>query len=241
MFLDMKFPTPLVRGTLIKRYKRFMADVLLDNGETVTAHCANPGSMMGLAEPGTVVWLSESDNPKRKLKYSWEILELGDGEAKTTIGINTSHPNALVSTAIESGQIAELTGYDRLRREVKYGKNSRIDILLESDGLPPCYVEVKNVHLLRRVGLAEFPDSVTARGAKHLDELSDMVADGARAVMFYLVQRDDAVAFALARDIDSHYAERFEAAKNAGVEALCYSCKLSPQEIVVDRALQFVA
>lgn len=241
MFHPMKFPGPLVRGTLIKRYKRFLADVMLDDGRTVTAHCANPGSMMGLAEPDTVVWLSQSDNPKRKLKFSWEILELGEGDAKAMIGINTNHPNAVVSAAIENGEIAELSGYQRLRREVKYGRNSRIDILLEADGRPPCYVEVKNAHLLRRVGLAEFPDSVTARGAKHLDELSGMVAEGARAVMFYLVQRDDAVAFALARDIDRHYSERFKAAQGAGVEALCYCCKISPQEIIVDRPLQFVA
>ncbi len=236
----MKFTSPLVRGTLIKRYKRFMADVQLDSGDTVTAHCANPGSMMGLIEPGTTVWLSESDNPKRKLKYSWEILQLGEGEGQATVGINTGHPNGLVAAAIEDGTISELAGYGNLRKEVKYGKNSRIDILLESEDRPPCYVEVKNVHLLRRIGLAEFPDSVTARGAKHLDELSEMVAEGARAVMVFLVQRDDAVAFTLARDIDPHYAERFEAATTAGVEALCYSCKLSPDEITVDRPLQFV-
>ncbi len=233
----MKLPAPLFKGTLIKRYKRFMADVALDNGETVTAHCANPGSMMGLTDPGTTVWLSKTDNPKRKLKYSWEILELKIAGQPATVGINTNHPNALVSEAIESGLIAELGGYDTLRREVKYGRNSRIDMLLESDGKAPCYVEVKNVHLLRQPRLAEFPDSVTARGAKHLDELADMVESGARAVMVYLVQRDDADKLSLARDMDPYYAERFDAAIARGVEALCYDCTLSNEEITVNRRL----
>ena len=240
IFPPMKFPSPLVRGKLIRRYKRFMADVQLDSGDTVTAHCANPGSMMGLADPGVTVWLSESGNPKRKLKYSWEILRLGEGEGRATVGINTGHPNGLVAAAIEDGTIYELAGYASLRKEVRYGRNSRIDILLESDDRPACYVEVKNVHLLRRAGLAEFPDSVTARGARHLDELGGMAAAGARAVTVFLVQRDDAVAFTLARDIDPHYAERFEAAAAAGVEALCYCCKLSPEEITADRPLRFV-
>ncbi len=236
MVRPMKFERPLLRGTLLKRYKRFLADVDLD-GETVTAHCANPGSMMGLAEPGTTVWLSESTNPKRKLKYSWELLQLDRPSGTATIGINTSHPNALVADAIASGAIPELAGYDGLRREVKYGRNSRIDILLEKDGLPPHYVEIKNVHLLRDGRLAEFPDSVTARGAKHLDELADMVEAGARATMFYLVQRDDTDSLSLARDIDPHYAARFDAALARGVEALCYDCRLSPEEIVINRRL----
>ena len=235
----MKLPAPLFKGTLLKRYKRFMADVQLDGGETVTAHCANPGSMMGLVEPGTTVWLSKSDNPKRKLKFSWEILELEVGGKPATVGINTNHPNPIVSEAIEQGRIPELGGYDSLRREVKYGRNSRIDILLESDGKPPCYVEVKNVHLLRQPRLAEFPDSVTARGAKHLDELADMVDTGARAVMVYLVQRDDADKLSLARDMDPYYAERFDAAIARGVEALCYDCTLTSEEITVNRRLVF--
>ncbi len=241
-FPAMQFPSPLVTGKLIKRYKRFMADVELESGETVTAHCANPGSMMGLAEPGTTVWLSISDNPKRKLKYSWELLRVDLGAGPALVGINTSHPNGIVAEAIEQGKVAELTGYDTLRREVKYGKNSRIDILLESAGKPPCYVEVKNVHLMRRAGFAEFPDSVTARGAKHLDELSDMVAGGARAVMVFLVQRDDGEQFSLAADIDPHYVERHDAAHTAGVETLVYSCKLDPHSgIEIDHALPFVA
>ncbi len=167
----MRFDVPLVTGQLIKRYKRFLADVTLDDGGAeVTAHCANSGSMMGLKEPGIKVWLTPNDDPKRKLKYSWEMLEI-DG---AMVGINTSRPNGLVEEAIEAGRIPELVGYEKLRREVKYGKNSRIDILLEGEGDTRTYVEVKNVTLAREDGVAEFPDAVTARGAKHLDELADM-------------------------------------------------------------------
>ncbi len=229
----MRFPTPLIRGHLIKRYKRFLADVKLESGAQVTAHCANPGSMLGLAEPGSLVWLSENNNPKRKLKFSWELLEVDLGAGPTLVGINTSHPNALVAEAISAGAIGELSGYPSLRREVKYGVNSRIDILLEKDGLSHCYVEVKNVHLMRKPGLAEFPDSVTSRGKKHLVELSNMVAEGHRAVMVYLVQRGDAQEFSLARDIDPAYAQAFDAAARAGVEALAYACALTPEAIEV--------
>jgi sugar fermentation stimulation protein A len=225
---------PLVTGKLIKRYKRFLADVELDTGETITAHVANPGSMMGLDTPGSKVWLSISDNPKRKLKYSWELLEV-DG---ALVGINTMHPNKLGVEAIEDGTIKELQGYGTLRREVKYGKSSRIDILLEDgpDGRP-AYVEIKNVHLSRTPPLAEFPDSVTARGAKHLVELGDMVEAGHRAVMFYLVQRDDCDRFALAREIDPKYAESLDLARKRGVEVLAYGCSISPNAINVTEPL----
>ena len=230
----MKFPDPLIRGRLARRYKRFLADVELENGQVVVAHCANPGSMLGLAAPGSEVWLSPSRNPDRKLKFSWELVAV-DGHL---VGINTALPNGIVEEAIQAGAIAELTGYASLRREVRYGRNSRIDILLGHEDRPPCYVEVKNVHLMRNAGFAEFPDSVTARGAKHLAELSDMAAAGARAVMFFLVQRDDAERFGLAGDIDPHYAQCFEAARRAGVETLVYSCKLDPlQGIELDRAV----
>jgi sugar fermentation stimulation protein A len=238
MFAAMRFPTPLVQGRLLRRYKRFLADVELDGGEAVTAHCANPGSMMGLDAPGTRVWLSLSDNPKRKLRYSWELLQVDLGRGPAMVGINTAHPNRIVADAIGAGAVEELAGYGTLRREVKYGRNSRIDILLGQEDRPPCYVEVKNVHLMRDAGFAEFPDSVTARGAKHLAELSDMAAAGARAVMFFLVQRDDAERFGLAGDIDPHYAQCFAAARRAGVETLVYSCKLDPHEgIELDRAV----
>ncbi len=236
----MKFSTPLVTGTLIKRYKRFLADVRLDTGETVTAHCANPGSMMGLKDAGARVWLSTNDNPKRKLKYSWELLEVDLGRGPHLVGINTSHPNAIVADAIAQGRIAELAGYGCLRREVKYGKNSRIDILLQDENKPDCYVEIKNVHLMRQPGYAEFPDSVTERGKKHLNELSAYAQQGYRCVMFYLIQRTDAETFGLARDIDPDYALTFDKAMKAGVEAYAYCCTISPEEIDIDRPIPIV-
>ncbi|CAJ1369530.1 MAG: DNA/RNA nuclease SfsA [Roseibium album] len=220
----MKFAAPLASGRLVKRYKRFLADVVLDeNGSEVTAHCANPGSMLGLKEPGSRVWLSQSDNPKRKLKYSWEIIE-ADG---ALVGINTAHPNRLVEEAIEAGRIKALSGYETLRREVKYGKNSRIDILLEDGNGKKTYVEVKNVHLMRQAGLAEFPDSVTARGAKHLAELADMVAEGHGAAMVFLVQRPDCDRLSLASDIDPAYASAFAAAREAGVNTYAIGCDVT--------------
>ncbi len=227
----MKFPDPLIRGRLIKRYKRFLTDVELDDGTVVVAHCANSGSMESVNEPGAEVWLSPARNPDRKLKFTWELIRIGE----TLVGINTSLPNMIVSDAISEGKIDELTGYSSLRREVKYGKNSRIDILLEDDAKPKCYVEVKNTTMRRNLqgGPVEFPDAVTARGAKHLVELSDMVADGHRAVMFYLVQREDADAFTVAGDIDPTYAEELTKAMKSGVEVVCYACTLSPEEIGV--------
>jgi sugar fermentation stimulation protein A len=236
----MHFQTPLIRGQLIKRYKRFLADVKLDNGEEITAHCVNPGSMLGLSEPGSRVWLSQNDNPRRKLKYSWELLEVDMGAGPTLVGINTSLPNALVAEAISAGIISELSGYPALRREVKYGVNSRIDLLLEKTDLSRCYVEVKNVHLMRVPGLAEFPDSVTVRGKKHLVELSSMVAEGHRSVMLYLIQRGDGVEFSLARDIDPAYGQAFDEAMHAGVEAIAYMCELSPAGIEVTRKIPII-
>lgn len=233
----MRFSPDLIEGRLLRRYKRFLADVELASGETVTAHCANPGSMLGLAEPGVAVWLSKSDNPKRKLAYSWELVEVDLGRGPALVGINTGHPNALAAAAIAAGAIPELAGYGSLRREVRYGRNSRIDILLEHEGRGPCYVEIKNVHLMRRAGRAEFPDCVTARGAKHLVELTDVVAQGGRAVMLYLVQRGDAETFSLAHDLDPGYAAAFAKARAGGVEALSYACELTPEGIEVAGAL----
>jgi sugar fermentation stimulation protein A len=229
----MKFHAPLVRGTLVQRYKRFMADVVLDTGETITAHCANSGAMAGLKAPGSIVWLSPAANPDRKLKYSWELIE-ADGDL---VGINTAHPNNIVAEAIRAGAIEALSGYASLRQEVKYGKNSRIDILLEDPDRPPCCVEVKNVHLRRDGMLAEFPDAVTERGAKHLVELGDMVETGHRAVMLYLVQRMDCDRFAIAADVDPAYDRGLRVARERGVEVLCYACRLTTDEITVDRAL----
>jgi sugar fermentation stimulation protein A len=233
----MKFPDPLIKGKLVKRYKRFMADIELPSGDVVTAHCANSGSMISVRDPGSDVWISPARNPDRKLKFTWELIKIGDA----MVGINTSHPNAIVFEAIENGVIKELQGYSAMRREVKYGKNSRIDILLEHENGGKCYVEVKNVTLKRDLGSdkpAEFPDGVTARGAKHLAELSDMVADGHRAVMMYLVQRDDSEAFNLARDIDPEYGEAYDKAIKAGVEILGYTCQITPEEIVVTRRVE---
>jgi sugar fermentation stimulation protein A len=233
----MRFPSPLVPATLQRRYKRFLADVVLPDGVETTVHVANPGAMTGLAAPGTRVWLSKSDNPKRKLPYSWELSEVDLGSGLELVGVNTAHPNPLVGGAIADGTITELAGYGTLRREVKYGRNSRVDFLLEDGGKdggkPPCYVEVKNVHLMRARGLAEFPDSVTARGAKHLDELSAMAAQGCRAVMVFLVQIGSADRVALARDIDSNYGIAFDRARKAGVEAIAYRCAISETEITV--------
>ncbi len=237
----MNFNQSLIPATLIKRYKRFLADVVLANGDEVTAHCANPGAMLGLNQPGIHVWLSKSDNPKRKLAYSWELAEIELHGKQALVGINTMHPNKLAFEAIEAGKVEELTGYDDLKREVPYGKNSRIDILASKDSQQRCYIEVKNVHLLRHEGLAEFPDSVTKRGAKHLEELSDMVAKGHRAVMFYIIQRDDATRFSIAADKDPVYFETFQKARQRGVEVIAYDCALSTTAIKLRNRLAVIS
>jgi sugar fermentation stimulation protein A len=236
----MRLPSPLHRGTLIQRYKRFLADVRLDDGRLVTATCPNTGSMIGLTAPGSAVWLSQSDSPTRKYRFTWELVEVDLGQGPLLVGINTGHPNKLVAEAVMGKRIRHLAGYPTFRREVKYGKNSRIDLLLECAKKGLCYVEVKNVHLSRRHGLAEFPDSVTERGTKHLAEMSDMVRLGHRAVMVFLIQRSEARRLALARDIDPGYGEAFDAAKAAGVEAIALRCRMSIEEIVVDRAVPIV-
>ncbi len=231
----MRFPSPLVRGTLIRRYKRFLADVRFDDGRLVTATCPNTGSMLGLTAPGSAVWLSESDSQTRKYRFTWGLVEADLGGGPTLVGINTGHPNKLVAEALTAARIKHLAGYPGLRREVKYGRNSRIDLLLECADKGLCYVEIKNVHFSRRRGLAEFPDSVTARGAKHLAEMSDMVREGHRAVMVYLIQRGDAKKLAFARDIDPDYAAAYDKAIAAGVETIALRCRMSTDEIVVDR------
>jgi len=234
----MRFRTPLHRGRLVQRYKRFLADVVLDSGETVTATCPNTGSMLGLTAPGSVVWLSESDSPTRKYRYTWELVEADLGQGPAVVGINTNHPNTLAAEAIMADRIKELKGFPTIRREVKYGaESSRIDLLLECPSKGACYVEIKNVHLSRTPGLAEFPDSVTERGVKHLRELAGMVRAGHRAVMLYVVQRGDAKRLAFARDIDEGYGEALDAARAAGVEALAYRCALNPDGIEVEKAI----
>ena len=228
----MRFPRPLARGTLIRRYKRFLADVRLEDGREVVAHCANPGAMLGVADPGLAVWLLESVDPKRKLGWSWELVRT-EG---TLLGVNTAAPNRLVPEALARGAIPELRGYDTVRREVPYGEASRVDLLLSAPGRPICYVEIKNVHL-RRGGRAEFPDCVTARGARHMAELARMARAGHRAVVLYVVQRGDCRAFRVAGDLDPAYNRAFEAAREAGVEALCYTCTVSEAGIDIAGSL----
>ncbi len=237
----MRFPSPLQRGRLVKRYKRFLADVVLDDGRTLTATCPNTGSMLGLTEPGATVWLSKSDSLTRKYAHTWELIETDLGQGPSLVGINTNHPNRLVAEAIEARRIKPLSGYGSLRREVKYGEASRIDILLEDAKKGRCYVEIKNVHLMRAHGLAEFPDCVTARGIKHLRELAQMVGQGHRAVMLYLIQRTDAQRFQLARDLDPTYGEAFALAVSAGVEVMAFSCRMSRDEIVLDAPVRIIA
>ncbi|MGE0515134.1 MAG: DNA/RNA nuclease SfsA, partial [Hyphomicrobiaceae bacterium] len=233
----MKFETPLIPGRLVQRYKRFLADVTLDTGEAVTATCPNTGSMMGLVAPGSRVWLSSSDSPTRKYRHTWEMVEADLGQGPNLVGINTNHPNKLVAEAIAGGLVKGMKDYPLLRREVKYGKNSRIDILLECASKGLCYVEVKNVHMMRKAGFAEFPDSVTERGAKHLVEMSDMVRAGHRAVMVYLIQRADAKSLSFAGDVDRKYVEAFKLATAAGVEAIALRCRVSPDEIAVEKTV----
>lgn len=226
----MRFSTPLVPARLIRRYKRFLADVRLEDGREVTAHCPNPGSMMGLAEPGTRIWLEPNDDPKKKLKYGWRLVEHANGEFT---GIDTSLPNKALKAALVARAIPDLAAYATVRPEVPYGQKSRIDFLLTEPGLPDAYVEVKSVTLSRAPGLAEFPDSVTARGTKHLAELAEMVRAGHRAIMLYLVQRTNVQRFQLATDIDPAYAAGFAKARAAGVECLCYGSAISPQHITI--------
>lgn len=225
----MLFPVPLVSARLVRRYKRFLADCLLDSGEAVTAHVANSGSMLGLAAPGARLYLARSNDPKRKLAWSWQLVEANGA----LVGIDTGLSNRIVAEAIVAGQIPALSGYEILRREVPYGTRSRVDMLLEAAGRPPCYVEVKSVTLSRRAGIAEFPDAVTARGAKHLAELAGMVQAGARAVLVYLVQRGDCDRFELAADIDPTYAASAAAARATGVEMLVVHAEVTPVGIEI--------
>lgn len=231
----MRFQTPLVPGTLIRRYKRFLADVLLDDGRQVVSHCANPGAMTGLDAPGMRVWLEPNDDPKKKLDFGWRLLELPGGH---WAGIDTSLPNKVIREALDAGQISELAGYTGIRPEVKYGTASRIDFLLTEPELPDAYVEVKNVHLSREKNWAEFPDSPTVRGTKHLCELASMKRQGHRAVMLYLVQRTDCLRFRLADDIDPKYSAAFAAAKAAGVEIFCYDTNIDVTGVTLRRVIE---
>ncbi|HXA39905.1 MAG TPA: DNA/RNA nuclease SfsA [Phenylobacterium sp.] len=250
----MLFPSPLARGTLVSRYKRFFAEVALDDGTEITAHCPNPGAMLGLNTPGLRAWVSRSDDPKRKLAHTLELVEADGG----LVGVNTMHPNRLVAEALAADAIPELTGYATHRREVRYGENSRVDFLLEAPGRPPCWLEVnnvqpfynarlkpdhkvwlevKNVHLMRTTGLAEFPDCVAARSLKHLRELEAMIAEGDRAVVLFVVQRADCVAFSACRELDPAFAVGLDRAADAGVEVLIYTCDVAISGISISHRL----
>jgi sugar fermentation stimulation protein A len=220
----MDFPQPLSRGTLVSRYKRFFADVVLDDGREITAHCPNPGAMLGLNTPGLPAWVSRSEDPKRKLAHTLELVEADGG----LVGVNTMHPNRIVAEALAADAIPELTGYASHRREVRYGLNSRVDFLLTADGRPPCWLEVKNCHLRRTGTLAEFPDCVAARSLKHLKELTAMVEAGERAVMLFVIQRTDCDAFSACAELDPAYARGLTEAAARGVEVLAYACEISP-------------
>jgi sugar fermentation stimulation protein A len=236
----MQFVSKLIPATLARRYKRFLADVVLDDGDMMTVHVANPGAMTGLDRPFSRIWISNSDNPMRKLPFSWELVEADFGAGPELVGVNTTNPNMLVADVLGTGLIPELRDYTSVRREVKYGTNSRVDFLLEGTGRRPCYLEVKNVHLMRKPGLAEFPDCVTARGTKHLGELATVVAGGARAVQLYIIQIPSADRFTVARDIDPAYAAAFDRARARGVEMLAWRCAVTVEGIEIAKPVSVV-
>lgn len=223
----MLFEPPLVPARLIARYKRFLFDAELESGQIITGFCANTGSMRGLTTPGSRIWLSQHDSPTRKYRYVFEVIDV-DG---TLVGVNTAMPNLLAAEAITAGQVSDLGDYGTVRREQRYGRNSRIDLLLTHPLRKTTYVEVKNVHFSRTPGVAEFPDTVTQRGAKHLEELGDMVEQGHRAVMLYVIQRDDCARFRICGDLDRAYSMAFTRAHERGVEAYALQCRVSPTEI----------
>ncbi|HWE98972.1 MAG TPA: DNA/RNA nuclease SfsA [Caulobacteraceae bacterium] len=232
----MRLPQPMVRATLVSRYKRFFADVRLDDGREVTAHCPNPGAMLGLNTPGLGAWLSGDDNPRRKLAWTLELIEADGG----LVGVNTLNPNRLVAEALAQDAIPELAGYAVVRREVRMGEASRVDFVLDDPDRPRCWLEVKNCHLRRSGSLAEFPDCVAARSAKHLRELSARVAEGDRAVQLFVIQRTDCERFAACADLDPAYAAGLNVAAAAGVEVLCYGCDITPETVRITRRLPWV-
>lgn len=224
----MIFDTPLVPARLVRRYKRFLFDAVLEDGREITGFCPNTGSMLGLTEPGSRIWLSEHDSPSRKHIHAFELIET----AGTVVGVHAALANRLAEEAIRAGLVADLADYPTIAREQRYGTRSRIDFLLSGPDRPAAYVEVKNVHFTRKTGLAEFPDTATARGARHLTELVEVVRAGHRAVMLYLVQREDCDALRICGDLDPVYARGFIAAISAGVEAYAVKCRVTPAEIV---------
>ena len=235
----MKYSSELIPATLIRRYKRFLADVVLEggDGEVVTVHTPNTGAMLGCAQPGSRVWLRDSGNPDRKYRLGWEVSTSDTG---ALVGVNTHLANQLVREGIESGVITELQGYQSIRQEVRYGmENSRIDLLLEHLARPACYLEIKNVTLLREEGAAAFPDAVSQRGTRHLRELIHLVQQGYRAVLLFCVQRGDARVMEAARDIDTIYADTLKTAVEHGVEVLAYQAHVTPSAIHLQTRLPF--
>ena len=232
----MKFSNKLIKAKFVKRYKRFFSDHILENGQLVTAHCPNTGAMTGVAKEGITSWLSQSNDPKRKLKWTWELTQ----ENNTIVGVNTHNPNKIIQEAINDNKIKELLNYKTLKREVKYGVNSKIDIFLQDDNKADCYVEIKNVHLSRKKSLAEFPDGITSRGTKHLKELANVAQAGGRAVMLYLIQRNDCNSFKIAEDIDVKYGKAFIEAINAGVEVICIDTILSTTGIYIGKNIKLL-
>ena len=229
----MRFADPPIEGRLVRRYKRFLADVELPQGEVVVAHCPNTGSLLGCKEQGSRVWLRDSRDPRRKLRYTWQAIRVG----RTWVNVDTSLPNRVVREALQAGCVPELSGYEEVRREVPYGRASRIDLLLEGDGRPSCYVEVKSTTLARGpAGL--FPDAVTTRGLKHLEELARVARRGLRAVQFFLVGRDDVECFRPADDIDPDYGRALRRAARAGVELMAWTVRVEPHGIDLHRALE---
>ena len=226
----MRFNTPLIHGKLIKRYKRFLADVLLDNGETVVAHCTNSGTMLSCLETGADVYLTPVNNPKRKTRFTWEMIRIN----QNWVGVNTGWPNVLAYEAIKNQEIEKLKGYSLVKREVKFD-DSRFDIYCENKQ-EKCFVEVKNV-TLKEDNLALFPDAVTTRGQKHLKTLIRVKKQGYRAVMLYIIQRSDVLGFAPARNIDPDYAIALELAINNGVEVIAIQAKITPESIVLKHEL----
>lgn len=246
----MLLPQPLVRGRLVSRYKRFFADLVLDDGQEVTAHCPNPGAMLGVKDPGQVTWASWSPDPKRKLAYTLQMVEQGNA----LVGINTLLPNKLVAEALAAGAIPELAGYDHVRPEVKYGEASRVDFLLTDEGRPPCWLEVnncppnynvperlwlevKNCHFSRTKGLAEFPDCKAERSTRHLGDLAAQVAQGDRAAVLFVVQREDCDEFSACADLDPAFAKALDKASDAGVEVLVYACEMRTDAIKLNRKI----
>ena len=229
----MKFKERLIQGTLIKRYKRFFVDIKYKR-ETIIAHCPNTGSMMGLLKNGNKVWFSKSDDPKRKLKYTLEIIKVDNKK----IGINTHLTNKIVLNALENKKIIPLTKYKKIKTEVKFNENTRFDFFL-SNNKEKCFLEVKNVTLFRNKNIAEFPDAITTRGKKHLTELINAKKKGYQAYILFLIQRESCDSFKIAKDIDKDYELTLREAINNGIQILCYNCKLSNEEIIINKQVNY--